>query len=146
MKISLGQIYFLTCLLSLTLFGQAQLVKNVDDAAKLQINEQQFVNKPLHNLLKEIDPQINMVTASPSTSNHERLGYFVFRFIDRKKFDTLCSQRKYPLQVTVFVKEPFQWDENNRQTIKKSTWTKDDVEKYGDLTVLGIRVYGKNKR
>ena len=37
------------------------MVQTPNDAHKLKINEQQFIHKPLKNLLKEIKPEIKTV-------------------------------------------------------------------------------------
>jgi len=118
-----------------------QIMKTVNDAEKIKSNEQLFVNKPLKTLLKEIGPEIKMVTANPSKSSNSRLGYFTFRFVDTKKYDSCRQKNKYPKQITVFVKESFEWDVNSS---KKSKWTNSDLVKYGELTVVGIRVFGES--
>lgn len=114
------------------------------DAKKLKANEQLFVEKPLKDLLKEIKPEIKMVNANPSENNTTRLGYLIFRFVDIQTFDSLRSKGKYPLQITVFVKEPFIWDIQSRPEKIKFTWTKEDFERLKNLTVVGIRVFGEN--
>jgi len=121
-----------------------QLMKTVNDAQKIKASEQLFTNKPLKTLLKEINPEIKMVSANPSENINSKLGYFIFRFVDAKKYDSSRQKGKYPQQITVFVKEPFEWDYNKRQKGKELIWTKEDLEKYGDLTVIGIRVFGEN--
>lgn len=123
-------------------YGQ-QLMKTVNDAQKLKVNEQMFIEKPLKTLLKNINPEIKMVTATPSNNTKSRLGYFIFRFVDTKQYDSSRQKKKYPLQITVFVKEPFEWSIKDRQVIKKGLWAKEDIEKYGNLTVVGIRVFGE---
>ena len=52
------------------------MVQTTKDAYKLKINEQQFINKPLKNLLKEIKPEIKTAGAS----NEEGYQFFSFRF------------------------------------------------------------------
>ena len=120
------------------------LMNTFADAKKLKANEQLFVDKPLKDLLKEIKPEIKMVTANPSENNTTRLGYLIFRFVDIETFDSLRSKGKYPLQITVFVKEPFIWDIQSRPEKIKFTWTKEDFERLKNLTVVGIRVFGEN--
>ena len=79
-----------------------------NDAKKLKANEQLFINKPLKTLLKEIKPEIKMVTATPSKNIQSRIGYFIFRFVDTRRYDSSRQKGKYPQQITVFVKEPFE--------------------------------------
>lgn len=117
-----------------------QIMKTVNDADKIKSNEQLFVNKPLKTLLKEIGPEIKMVTANPSKSSNSRLGYFTFRFVGTEKYDSCRQKNKYPKQITIFVKEPFDWDVKSSN---KRKWTNSDLIKYGELTVVGIRVFGE---
>ena len=56
-----------------------QLVQTPNDAYKLKTNEQQFLNKPLKNLLKEIKPEIKFVLGTVDYPS-----YFSFRFITDK--------------------------------------------------------------
>ena len=77
-------------------------------------------------------------------SNQVRLGYFIFRFVEARKYDSSRMNEKTPIQITVFVKEPFEWDKRNTSIEKKFSWTKEDIKKYGNLTVVGIRVSGEN--
>ena len=44
--------------------------------------------------------------------------------------------------MVVYVKEYFDWDYQKRPKGKESVWTEDDVKKYGNLTVVGFRIYG----
>jgi hypothetical protein len=120
-----------------------KLMRTVEDAPKIKENKARFIGKSLKTLLKEIGPEIKMVSANPSKSNATRLGYFIFRFVEPKKNDSLVSKNKFPLRITVFVKEPFEWDLNKRQPEKKLLWTKDDAVKYADLTIVDIRVFGE---
>lgn len=121
-----------------------QLMKTINDADKIKSNEQLFINKPLKILLKEISPEIKMVTANPSKNSNSRLGYFIFRFVDSQKFDSCRQKNKYPKQITVFVKETFEWSITKLKNGKRKGWTTDDLIKYGELTVVGIRVFGEN--
>lgn len=118
----------------------SQMMRNINDSQKILENQEAFLNRPLKNLLKEIGPEIKMVTANPSNNSNSRLGYFIFRFIDAKKYDSLQRKNIYPKQITVFVKESFDWDFRSKD---RKEWTKADLEKYGNLTVVGIRVFGK---
>lgn len=131
-------------LLLLTTSCHAQMMRTLNDAQKLKINEKEFIGQPLKTLLKEIKPEIKMVSANPSTSNQVRLGYFIFRFVDAQTYDSSLAKQKYLLQITVFVKEPFVWNKNNKSLNERFKWTKNDEKKYGQLTIVGIRVFGEN--
>jgi hypothetical protein len=121
-----------------------KMMQTLNDVQKLKVNESSFIDKPLSTLLREIGPEIKMVSANPSTSNQTRLGYLIFRFVDAKKYDSIKIKGKYPLQITVYVKEPFEWDYKNRSTQTKFLWAKEDSERLSNLTVVAIRVYGEN--
>lgn len=120
-----------------------QLMKTltVTDAKKLKTNEQIFINKPLKTLLKEIKPQIKMVTASPTWA--ESAGRFTFKFVDYKQDQKIVGKRKAALRITVYVKEKFVWDDKKRFDEKKLSWSKEDEEKYGNLTIIRIDVSGE---
>lgn len=115
-----------------------QMVQTPNDAHKLKTNEQQFINKPLKTLLKEIKPEIK--TAFGTLSNP---SYFSFRFIDSEEIKRRPLENN-SLGLYIYVKEPIDWDFDKRAKDKEYLWTKEDVEKYGNLTVIRIKVIGKD--
>lgn len=119
-----------------------QLMKTQKDAHKIKENEKQFINKPLKELLKEIKPQIKRVFGNPSNNSYETVGYFMFNFVDLHQYDSLRFNKKTPVTIWVYVKENFDWDFQKRPKGKQTVWTKDDADKYGNLTIVGFRVYG----
>lgn len=70
-------ISFLIIIASFNCYSQ-HLVKTIDDAYKIKENEEQFLNKPLKVLLKEIKPPIKRVTASPSNNFQSSDGFRVY--------------------------------------------------------------------
>lgn len=134
-------ISFLILFASSSCFSQ-QLMKTVSDAQKIKANEEQFINKPLKELLKEIKPQIKRVTANPSKNIQSSVGYFIFNFVDSKQKDSLKSKSKTPVTIVVYVKEYFEWDFQKRPKGKETIWTSEDAKKYENLTIAGFRVYG----
>ncbi|PWA05280.1 hypothetical protein [Flavobacterium laiguense] len=116
-----------------------QMVQTPNDVYKLKANEQQFINKPLKNLLKEIKPEIKIAFGT--------LGYpsfFSFRFISREEMNRKPFGSN-TLGLFVYVKEPVdEWDNSKRPKEIEFQWTKEDVEKYGDFTVIRIKVIGKD--
>ena len=48
------------------------------------------------------------------------------------------------LGLYVYVKEPLDWNFDKRPKGEEYQWTKEDVKKYGNLTVIRIKVIGKN--
>jgi len=113
-----------------------QMVQVPNDAYKLKTNEQQFINKPLKNLLKEIKPEIKFVLGTVDYPS-----YFSFRFITREE---LNRKDGGALALYVYVKEPLDWKFDERPKDMAYQWTKDDLEKYGGLTVIRIKVIGKD--
>lgn len=132
---------FLILFLSPSCFSQ-QLVKTVNDAQKIKANEEQFINKPLKELLKEIKPPIKHVSASPSKNIQSNVGYFIFNFVDSNQKESLRSKGKTPVTLVVYVKEYFEWDFQKRPKGKETVWTSEDEKKYENLTIVGFRVYG----
>jgi len=115
-----------------------QMVQTPNDAHKLKTNEQQFINKPLKDLLKEIKPEIKTAYGTLGDPS-----YFSFRFIDSEEIKRRPIENN-SLGLYIYVKEPIDWDFTKRPTGKEYFWTKEDVEKYGNLTVIRIKVIGKD--
>lgn len=113
-----------------------QIVQTPEDVYKLKTNEQQFINKPLKNLLNEIKPEIKLVLGTVDYP-----PFFSFYFISREELNkkTLGST----LRFYVYVKEPLDWNFDKRPKSTAYNWTKEDLEKYGNLTVERIKVSGK---
>jgi len=111
-----------------------EMVQTTNDVYKLKTNEQQFINKPLKNLLKEIKPAIKNVLGT-----RDNPSYFVLYFISRDEVNHKVKGRKY-ISLVVYVKEPLDWDFNKRPQGKEYLWSKEDVEKYENLTVIRIKV------
>lgn len=107
-----------------------QMVESPNDVYKLKTNEQQFINKPLKKLLKEIKPEIKMAWATSDLPN-----YFSFRFIDPEEVGKIGIKN---ISLFVYVKEQINWQSDKRPKEKKFVWTKKDAEKYGNLTVIRI--------
>jgi len=120
----------------------SQMMRNANESQKIFEHQEDFLNKPLKNLLKEIRPKIRRVMATPSHSSYSNRGYFIFNFVDSKQNDSLRRLKKIPVTIVVYVKEYFDWDFDKRLKGKETIWTKEDAEKYGNLTIVGFRVYG----
>ncbi|MCZ8228049.1 hypothetical protein [Flavobacterium sp.] len=113
-----------------------QMVQTTADVPKLKTNEQQFINKPLKKLLDEIKPEIKI-----AYGNIGDPSYFSFRFIDTEEIKRIPLGSA--LGLYVYVKEPLEWYFEKREKGKEYQWTKEDVEKYGNLTVIRIKIGGK---
>ena len=102
-----------------------------------------MINKPMKDLLREINTPIKWVSANLSNNFNFRVGYFIFNFVDAKQKDRLSIENKIPVTIVVYVKEYFNWDFQKRPKGKETVWTSEDVKKYENLTIVGFRVYGE---
>lgn len=111
-----------------------QLVQNIDDLYRLIDNKEQFINKPLKNLLKEIKPEIKITFPS----NEPPL--FDFRFVTseqlRKNEGTIYEN----VSLFIGVKDFIDWKWGDRPKGREPNWTKEDAEKYGNMIVTRINV------
>lgn len=78
-----------------------QMVQTPDEANKLKLNEQQFINKPLKKLLKEIKPEIK----SGFATNDEGHYFFSFFFLSPEESSREVIGRKHS-NIYIYVKEP----------------------------------------
>lgn len=111
-----------------------QMVQTPEDAIKIKENEQQFLNKPMSNLFKEIKPEIKMVMGT-----RDYPSYFAFRFISIEESRRHQKGRKVTT-IYVYVKELIDWDFDKRPKGKEYVWTKEDAEKFDGLDVIRIKV------
>ncbi|AYN05057.1 hypothetical protein [Flavobacterium sp. 140616W15] len=115
-----------------------QMVQTPNDVIKLKINEQQFINKPLKNLLKEIKPEIK--TAFGTLNPLGTPSYFSFMFLSPQELKQHVKGRKH-INLFVYVKEPVdEWNLGKRSKEIEFQWRKEDLEKYGNFTVVRIKV------
>lgn len=124
---------------------KAQLVQTVADAKKLEIGKDKFIGKPLKDLLKEIKPPIKRAVLQPGGMEGVN-NYVIFNFISDSDYNKYKSETgKIPVTIRINVKEyNFKWDPSNKPKNERFNWTKEDEEKYGNLTVTWIRVSGSN--
>ncbi|MRX41762.1 hypothetical protein GJU43_20970 [Flavobacterium sp. LC2016-23] len=117
-----------------------QMIQTPDDIYKLESNEEQFLNKPLKNLLKEIKPEIQSAFGVKTPKGYP--CYFMFSFSSSRELKQKMIEGKFT-GLYVFVKEPVdEWDNGKRPKEIEFEWTKEDVEKYGNFTVERIKVIG----
>ncbi len=116
---------------------KAQMAQTTKDVYLLKTNEQQFINKPLKDLLKEIKPEIK-VGYGTIGEGHQ---YFSFKFRTLKDWGKNQGNWEDRVTIYVYVKEPIDWQSKNRPKGKEMIWTKEDAAKYGNLTVGLIKVY-----
>ena len=141
MKI-LSKISLIFFLIITVISCKAQLVQTTNDVKKLVENKTVFIGKPLKALLKEVKPEIKMAMGMPGGGTSP--NYFRFLFVNYKSYLTYKNENKTPLTIKVFLKEPFSLKSEASSSDLKYRWTDADIKEYGDLTVVGIDVYGEN--
>ena len=119
---------------------KAQLVQTTEDMYKLKENEQQFINKPLKNLLKEIKPEIKMANGIG-----ENPYFFSFRFRTLEEQNKGLGSNADKVSLYVYVKEAFDWKWEERPKGDEFKWTKEEIDKYGNLIVVRIKVINRPK-
>lgn len=116
-----------------------QIVQTPKDIYKLKEKEQQFLNEPLKNLLKEIKPEIKMAYGSLDNP-----CYFSFRFISAEEIKRVSANSDI-LGLYVYVKEVVdEWGLSKRPKEIEFIWRKEDLKKYANFTIIRIKVRGKN--
>jgi len=125
---------------------KAQMVQTVADANKLAENKQEFIGKPLENLLKEIKPPIKRVRAIAGGGGEFNSFVFLYFVNDSEYYAYEKQTGKMPTKITVHVAEgSFDWNPfTEKPKGHRYDWTKEDEKKLGKLTVVDIRVTGSN--
>jgi len=114
-----------------------QLVQTTAEVQKLKTNEQQFINKPLKYLLKEIKPEIKTAWVT----NEEGYSYFSFKFITLEKQKKGLESREDKVFLHVYVKgQVVDLDFEKRLKEQDYIWTKELIQKYENLIVQRIKV------
>ena len=114
-----------------------QLVQTTADVQKLKTNEQQFINKPLKLLLKEIKPEIK----SAWVTNEEGYSYFSFRFRTISEQDKNIGSRDDKVALYVYVNsQVVDLDFEKRVKKQDNILTKIFIQKYENLIVQRIKV------
>ena len=113
-----------------------QLVQTTADVQKLKTNEQQFINKPLKLLLKEIKPQIK----TAGVTNEEGYSYFGFKFIPLEERRKGLGSLEDNVSLYIYVNGQVDWDYEKRPKGQELNWTKQDIQKYENLIVQRIKV------
>ena len=132
--------------LAVTSCNTQRLLVKVNDAKKLETNRDNFIGKPLKNLLSEIKPTIRFVYGEPENTSARTFGetYLVFNFDDKEEGNKRLNANETPTMIVVqFELEP----KNVRKPIPKeglTKWKKKETKEYGDMIVLSIRVTGEN--
>src|SRR5438309_10280765 len=83
-----------------------QLVQTPKDLYLLCVRDQEFIGKPLRELFRQIKPPIRLVLARGGSG--EEAPRFAFFFTSIQVFDQYSRQGSFPLELIVWVKEPFE--------------------------------------
>lgn len=142
----LFKLNLLIFLLSATSCHAQKLVQKTSDAKKLEINQKQFIGKPLKVLLAQIAPQIKFVYGNPDNTWGGATGgtYLKFHFVNHEEYGKKLNKNKNATGIIVnFQLEP----NNTRKPLPKEglkEWTDEDTKKYGDMIIMKIRVIGED--
>jgi hypothetical protein len=139
MKKKLKFLALLTLFVSYSCKSQ-QMVQTTKDVYKLKTNQQQFINKPLKNLIKEVKPEIKTAVGI-----NDNPFYFSFRFTTLQQQQKNDGSYEDRVSLYVYVKEPIDWKWEQRPKGNELEWTKEDAEKYGNLIVIRIKVINQPK-
>ena len=137
-------IFFAAFLLAITSCNTQRLVLKVNDAKKLVDNKDNFIGKPLKNVLSQIKPNIKFVHGNPENNSGHITGgtYFTFYFVDKE--EVIKRFNNEPTRITL----NFQLEKtNNRRPFPKGgikEWTKKETKEYGDMIIININVGGEN--
>ncbi len=120
-----------------------QMVQTPKDLFIVCQKDEQFIGKPLKTLFMEIKPPIKLVLAEGGWV--ERAPRFTFFLTSKQVYDKYRRDDKFPIRITVFLKETFEWTWEGRNRTREHylDWTKEDEEKYRNLTISAIRVSGE---
>jgi hypothetical protein len=139
----LGLLLFL---LSATSCYSQQMVRKTTEVKVLQNKKEEFIGKPLSELLKQIGPQIKYVYGNPENTWAGAVGgtYLKFHFIDRNEYGNKLKGSKKPTAIVV----SFKLDANNKhRPLPKeglNEWTEEQTKEYGDMIISNIRVIEEN--
>lgn len=110
------------------------MVETTSDVFKLEENKEQFINTPLKDLLKKINPEIKTAVIFDNGES----SVFIFRLT------SLYKQKDEPivhgLSLLVFVKQKIPSNWKGRGEGSELNWTESDTRKFDDFTILNIRV------
>ena len=133
---------FVIFLLSASSCYSQQMVQKTTDAKVLQNKKQDFIGKPLSELLKQIAPKIKLVYGNPENTWAGATGgtYLKFHFIDRSEYGNKLKSNKRPAAIVV----TFKLDPNNKhKPLPKgglNEWADEQTKEYGDMIIVNLRV------
>jgi hypothetical protein len=135
---------FIVLVLSTTCCHAQKIVKKITDAKKLETNMQQFVGKPLKDLLAQIEPDLKYAYGNPEEKGESIAGTNIkFFFTDQAEYRKRQKLKQKPTGILV----TFQTDPNNKVKplpVGGTAWTKALAKEYENLIILRIYVTGEN--
>jgi hypothetical protein len=137
---------FILIALTISSCNTQKIVSTINDAKKLEIHKNDFIDKPLSKVLSEIKPQIKFAYGNPENRSSEAIGgtYMTFYFVNKEEGKKRISAKDIPTRITIQFKLE---NINNRKPFPKdglTKWTKKETKEYGDMIILNIRVSGEN--
>lgn len=134
-------------LLSICWCGYSQqMVQTPKDLYLICQRDDQFIGKPLKCLFQQIKPTITLVLSREGWVP-EVAPLFTFFFTSMEVYKKYRGQDKFPLRLTVYLKDPYKWEGEKRKGYKDRDhyldWTKQDEETYGNCIITAIRVAGE---
>lgn len=131
-------IYIIICLVSFHT-SPAQIMKTINDAPKLKIEEQKFIGQPLKALLNEIKPPIKMFWQREGWA--EAVNCLMFHFVS---YDAYRKATNHPTVVIVYFKDNFIINTGDKTKEEKFLWTEEYAKKYGEYKIIALNVYGND--
>lgn len=129
------------------LLPHPQTRPNPTDAKKLELNQSQFIDKPLKALLAQIKPPIKFVYGNPENTWAGATGGTSLRlhFITKEERLKQWNKNQVPTEIVIlFQLEP----QNTRPPLPKEglqQWTKENTKAYGDMIILKVRIREESK-
>ncbi len=133
-------------LLSVTSCHAQKIMRTVNDAKKLEINQNKFVGKTLKVFLDEIGPKIKSALGEPDNKSRNSISgtYIKLFFVDRDEARKRYNKNEESTGITVW----FQLEQNKtRKPIPVgglNISSKELEKEYGDMIIQKIYVNGKN--
>lgn len=119
-----------------------KLMQKLEDAKKLQQQQEKFVNKPLKNLLAQISPEIKSTIGDVECINKKKMNTIIFYFEERKDFLRRKQKSENPTRIMVYLINP---ESKIYPKLDKHTpWSIEKTNIYGDFIVKRISVLGEN--
>lgn len=119
-----------------------KLIMKSTDAPKLNEVKEQFIGKPLKDLLSEIKPQIKTALGNPEEASASRLANISFLFVNKDEYLEMKKNGLTPVSIVVSLKR---FDNKSYpQLAPNQAWTDKQTSIYGDMIILRLGVLGED--